>query len=79
MSRSLASTKCECQATLSATLDDKRQVVDAAATRLGSREKAPAHTIGGAAERFDIGWLCPFCGRNSMRTFDAGALRTISV
>ena len=72
--------RCECQARLTATLDDRRHVLDAAAERLGMKENAPAHSIGADAdaERFDVGWLCPYCGRNTLRTFDAGALRPVS-
>jgi hypothetical protein len=62
---------CECQATLTATLDDKRYVVSAGAKRHGVTEPAVAHTIGADQKRFDIGWLCPFCGRNTMRSFNA--------
>jgi hypothetical protein len=64
---------CECQATLVAELDAQRNVVQASAKFHGARETAPAHTIGAKAERFDVAWLCPFCGRNTLRSFDAGA------
>jgi hypothetical protein len=64
---------CECQARLSAELDERRYVVQAWAKLHGSRENAPAHSIGASGERFDVGWLCPFCGRNTLRSFDAGA------
>lgn len=75
MSRYIVSTRCECQAHLSAELDEKRQPVAAWAMRGGARESAPAHSIHPELDRFDIGWLCNFCGRNTLRTFYAGALR----
>lgn len=78
MSRYVAESRCECQARLSATLDDKRHVLEGAALRLGDKETAPAHSINAHLDRFDIGWLCPFCGRNTLRTFYAGALRTLA-
>ena len=76
MSRFLISSRCECQASLSATLDEHRHVLSGWATRRSSKELAPAHSINAHLDRFDVGWLCPFCGRNTLRTFYAGALRT---
>lgn len=75
MNRFQATSRCECQAHLTAILDEKRHVVEGWATHQGSRENAPAHSIHAELEHFDLGWLCPFCGRNTMRTFFAGALR----
>ena len=75
MNRFQATSRCECQARLTAILDEKRHVLEGYASHLGGREGAPAHSIHAELERFDIGWLCPFCGRNTMRTFYAGALR----
>jgi hypothetical protein len=75
MSRFIISSRCECQAGLSATLDEHRHVVVGWAKRRGASELAPAHSINAHLERFDVGWLCPFCGRNTLRTFYAGALR----
>ncbi|MFO0761800.1 MAG: hypothetical protein U0359_35495 [Byssovorax sp.] len=71
-------TRCECQARLSAVLDDKHQVIEGKARSGSDRETAPAHSINPRSDRFDLGWLCPFCGRNTLRTFDAGGLRAIS-
>jgi hypothetical protein len=79
MNRLQATSRCECEATLVALLDDKRQVLDGSARFHGATEKAPAHTMGASQQSFDIGWLCPFCGRNTLRTFYAGALRTVTV
>ena len=75
MSQSSISTRCECQATLAARLDEKRHVLTGWATYRGDTERAPAHTIDADNERFDVAWLCPFCNRNTLRTFDVGAIR----
>jgi hypothetical protein len=75
----VANSRCECQAALSAELTADRFVIDGAATLRGARERSPAHTIGSRADRFDIGWLCPFCGRNTLRTFYVSALGKIEV
>jgi hypothetical protein len=75
MNRFQATSRCECQAQLTAVLDEKRHVIEGWASHQGSREKAPAHSIHAELEHFDLGWLCPFCGRNTLRTFYAGALR----
>jgi len=78
MNRLQATSRCECQAILTAVLDDRRQVLHGAASHLGARESAPAHSIGAERESFDIAWMCPFCGRNTLRSFYAGALRSVS-
>jgi hypothetical protein len=85
MNRFQATSRCECQAVLTAILDEQRHVLEGAASHLGVKERAPAHSMHafttGASppnpghEHFDLGWLCPFCGRNTLRTFYAGALR----
>ncbi|MEZ4298663.1 MAG: hypothetical protein R3B70_27175 [Polyangiaceae bacterium] len=77
MSQFSISSRCECQATLSATLDEKHHVVRGSASLRGVRETAAAHSIGANGERFDVGWLCPFCNRNTLRTFHVGALRVV--
>jgi hypothetical protein len=41
-------------------------------------EPAPANSIGASEDRFDVAWQCPICGRNTLRSFYAGALRRIS-
>jgi hypothetical protein len=70
----VANSRCECQATLTAQLTEDRTVVAGSALLIGKREPAPAHSIHPEREVFDIGFLCPFCGRNVMRTFAASAL-----
>jgi len=77
MNQFQATSRCECQARLTAILDEKRHVIEGFASHLGGREEAPAHSIHAELDRFDIGWACPFCGRNTMRTFYAGALRAL--
>ncbi|MGK4004587.1 hypothetical protein WMF31_18280 [Sorangium sp. So ce1036] len=83
MSRFLISTRCECQATLSATLDEHRHVTAGWAVRGrpanggADKELAPAHSINAHLDRFDVAWLCPYCGRNTLRTFYAGAMRRL--
>ncbi len=78
MMKSRVTSRCECEAKLSATLDEKRHVLAATAKRRGSEAHAVAHSIHAEAERFDIGWLCPFCHRNVLRTFHMGALQPIA-
>ena len=78
MSKFAAESPCECQAQLTATLDERRHVLSGTAARHGVREHAPAHSINAAQDRFDIAWLCPFCGRNTLRTFYASALRQLA-
>lgn len=67
---------CECQARLGAKLDANHVVVHGWANdpRRGQEEVAPANSIGMGAQRFQVGWLCPFCTRNTLRSFDASAL-----
>ena len=78
MSASSIQSRCECQATLSATLDDEHHVLHGEARLRGARERAAAHSIGADGERFDVAWLCPFCNRNTLRTFHVGALRPLT-
>ena len=68
------SSVCECQALLSAELGEDRLVLRGWAARRGAREPAPANTIGEPADRFDVAWHCPLCGRNTLRSFHEGAL-----
>jgi hypothetical protein len=57
-------------------LDEQRQVLRAWARSFSSKaeERAPAHSIGAERTRFDVGWLCPICMRNTLRSFDADGL-----
>ncbi|MFO0566935.1 MAG: hypothetical protein U0263_14805 [Polyangiaceae bacterium] len=67
---------CECQARLVAELDEKKQVLRGSATELrrGKTRVAPAHAIHGERPRFQIAWACPFCGRNTLRSFDTAGI-----
>jgi hypothetical protein len=60
---------------LCAELDEARTVlrgwaIDARKVEL----PAPANAIHPERERFDVGWACPFCTRNTLRSFTASAL-----
>jgi hypothetical protein len=68
--------RCECQATLSASLNQQRYVLSGWATepRRRRQESCPAHSINADKDIFEVGWLCPFCGRNTLRVFYAAAL-----
>ncbi|HEX3774345.1 MAG TPA: hypothetical protein VHV51_07765 [Polyangiaceae bacterium] len=67
--------KCECQVNLCAELDEARVVLRGWATDARKLElAAPANAIGAERERFDVGWACPFCTRNTLRSFTASAL-----
>lgn len=75
MLRATVQSRCECQASLVAELDEHKHVVVAyAKARGGEHESAPAHSIGATKPRFDVGWLCSVCGRNVLRSFAADAL-----
>jgi hypothetical protein len=69
--------RCECQARLTAEIETGSAPLTRGgwATRgAGTPLKAPAHVIRPTEGGFDLGWLCPYCGRNTMRTFDRGVL-----
>ncbi len=67
--------KCECQVSLCAELDEARVVLRGWAQDARKVElPAPANAIGAERERFDVGWACPFCTRNTLRSFTASAL-----
>lgn len=77
MRKAQIQTLCECQADLVATLDEQRLILEAWAIHpmdRKSRETAPARTIRPDERNFDVGWLCPYCGRNTLRTFTQSAL-----
>jgi hypothetical protein len=67
---------CECQARLGAELDEHRVVIRGWAkdTRRGQELNAPANAVRTDTPRFDVGWMCPFCTRNTLRSFDTAAL-----
>ncbi len=76
MKKATITSACECQARLGAELDENRFVLRGwARDRLRKRElPAPAHSIDASEEVFEVGWLCPFCNRNTLRSFDRGGL-----
>lgn len=76
MRTAIVTSVCECQARLGAELDTNRIVLRGWARdpRRGDQEVAPANSINPERQRFDIGWLCPFCTRNTLRSFEASAL-----
>ncbi|MGC4088307.1 MAG: hypothetical protein QM756_10485 [Polyangiaceae bacterium] len=76
MKTAVVNSPCECQARLGAELDERRVVVRGWARdpRRGREELAPANAIGAERSRFDVGWSCPFCTRNVLRSFEAAAL-----
>ncbi len=68
-------TRCECQATLGAQVDESHRVVTGWGRRRSTATAtAPAYAVGTESQRFDVSWLCPFCGRNTLRSFDSSAL-----
>jgi hypothetical protein len=67
---------CECQARLGADLDEKKRVIRGWAKdmRRSQELQAPASTLSPASARFDVGWFCPFCIRNVLRSFETSGL-----
>ena len=70
------SSACECQAALFADLDENRFVLHGWAKDMRRKRQAvaPAHAIHTETQRFQIAWFCPFCIRNTLRSFDATGL-----
>jgi len=70
------SSSCECQARLFADIDENKQALRGWATdrRRGKTRPAPAHVMRQHGEHFDVGWFCPFCIRNTLRSFHTGGL-----
>jgi hypothetical protein len=67
--------RCECEANLVAELDEQRRVLKGTARDQRGRERlAPATSMHADRPRFDVGFLCPFCTRNVLRSFEADAL-----
>ena len=76
MKTALVLSRCECQATLGAELDEKRVVLHGFARdpRRNRELPAPASSMSVTEGRFDVGWYCSFCVRNTLRSFDASSL-----
>jgi hypothetical protein len=68
--------RCECQAALVAELDEHKYVLRGwAVDRTRKQERlAPAQSIGAQRDRFDVSWFCPFCIRNTLRSFSTSGL-----
>lgn len=68
--------RCECQTTLFAALNEERYVITgwAREPRRGRTLTCPAHSIDADESRFEVAWLCPYCTRNTLRSFYVGAL-----
>lgn len=69
-----ATSRCECQARLVAEVTETGTVVRGMASAGGSEQLAPATTVSRGAAQLDVGWLCPFCGRNTLRSFAVASL-----
>jgi hypothetical protein len=75
MKSAIVQSVCECQAKLVAELDEERRVLRGSAKDARGRERlAPATAIHGNGVRFDVGFMCPFCTRNVLRSFESEAL-----
>jgi hypothetical protein len=76
MKKATVNSVCECQAKLGAELDEHKHVLRGWARDMRRKrtEVAPAHGIGIDRAVFEVGWLCPFCTRNTLRVFDTGGL-----
>ena len=76
MNQATIQSRCECQAGLWASLNQQRLVIAGWATdpRKHRQEPCTAHSIDTEHENFQVAWLCPYCGRNTLRSFYAGAL-----
>ena len=72
--------RCECQATLSADLDETHKVIEGWAfdSRKKKKLNAPAQNLGGDSANgehvFQVAWNCPCCTRNTLRMFHTEAL-----
>ena len=74
MKTAVVQSRCECQAQLGAELDEHLRALHGWA-RLRTRQlSAPANALKAGNESFNVGWMCPFCTRNTLRAFDAGVL-----
>lgn len=75
MKSAIVSSVCECQARLGAELDEDHNVVHGWSRDVrGRTENSPCTRASNDGNRFHLAWLCPFCGRNTLRSFDVQAL-----
>jgi hypothetical protein len=69
--------RCECQAKLVAELDEARAVVRGFVNDVarGRELAAPANATKKIGDKqVDVGWSCPMCTRNTLRTFNVETL-----
>ncbi len=69
--------RCECQAHLVAELNEARSVVRGFVvdSARGREIAAPANATKKIDEKqVDVGWSCPMCTRNTLRTFNVETL-----
>jgi hypothetical protein len=69
--------RCECQAPLVAELDEAQSVVRGFVIDRERRRElaAPANSTKKIAQKqVDVGWSCPVCTRNTLRTFNLETL-----
>ncbi len=68
-------TRCECEATLIAVLDQRLNVI-AGATEDSRRRQLPAPASRAFTSRHEVGlsFACPLCTRNVLRTFSLAKL-----
>ncbi len=69
--RATVSSRCECQTRLFAEVDGDCHVVRGWALTPSSLrpEPAPALSLGVEDGEFRVGWYCPFCARNVLRSY----------
>jgi hypothetical protein len=65
---------CECEARLGAELDEQQRALRGWARQRARELSAPANTMNSQSNAFQVGWACPFCTRNTLRSFDSSAL-----
>jgi hypothetical protein len=74
MKTAVVQSVCECQAHLGAELDEQRRALRGWARQRNRELSAPSNSMFGGGNAFQVGWACPFCTRNTLRSFDAEAL-----
>jgi hypothetical protein len=76
MKKAKITSACECQARLTAELNEHKQVIAGFARDIRRKQTlpAPAHSIGAQHAIFDVAWACPFCTRNTLRPFHTSGL-----
>ena len=74
MKTAVVQSACECQASLGAELDEQRRSLRGWARQRNRELSAPANSMLTSGDAFQVGWACPFCTRNTLRSFDTEAL-----